>query len=77
MSPLLEASPVTIKGDSRGDLLGVSDHVKGLSEGPGPHAVLLVRVTFLAEEHRRSPSDGMRPGHTLGLPYHTPRFHGK
>lgn len=35
MSPLLEASPVPIKGDSRGDLLGASDHVKGLRRGKG------------------------------------------
>lgn len=78
-SPLLEASPVTIKGDSRGDLLGASDHMKDLSEGQGPHAEVLVRIPSwlrstdtALEALRRLP-----PGHTLGLPFCTPRFHGK
>lgn len=78
-SPLLEASPVTIKGDSRGDLLGASDHMKGLSEGQGPHAEVLVRVpswlrsTDLALEalRRSAPGAHFRP------PFCTPRFLGK
>ena len=35
VSPLLEASPITIKGDSRNDLPGASDRVKSRSEGQG------------------------------------------
>lgn len=79
MSPLLEASPVTIKGDGRGDLLEpvttwrASVRGKGHTQKSSSRWPSWLRSTDAALEALRQSA----PGHTLGLPYGTPRFHRK